>query len=195
MSDRLAELFGRYVEEAAAGGHPDVGAYLDRAGEERETLAGMLAAHEALHPRAAVPEDVVAARAASAPSLEWDTLLPVLREERGTSRGELVARLAAAIGHPGAREQVADYVHLLETGGLAARSVRPAVVDALAAVLAVPRDVLEAARRLAPRAGGAEATVTFARHSVADLPVASALFDDAHSRSEEVDDLFTGGDA
>lgn len=195
MSDRLAELFGRYVEEAARGGSPDLGAYLDEAGDERETLAGMLAAHAALHPRTAVPDEVVSARAESAPSLAWDTLLPALREERGTSRGDLVTRLAAALGHAGEREQVADYVHLLETGRLAARSVRPIVVDALASVLAVPRDVLEAARRLAPRAGAADAMVTYARLSLPDLPAATPLFDDTRARSDEVDDLFTGGDA
>jgi hypothetical protein len=194
VSDRLADLFDRYAGEVRAGAAPDVDAYLDEAGDERDVLAGMLAAHAAVNPRAELPDDVVDARAAAAPG--WDDLIPLLREERGATRGQLVARLADALGRPQSREQVAEYVHLLETGRLEPRGVRPAVVDALARVLAVPRTLLEAARAPVSLPRRDDLTVAFAREAPASAPpVPQALFDEAASRDPVIDDLFTGGDA
>ena len=62
----------------------------------------------------------------------------------------------------GSERQVGDYVHELEAGLLSPARVRPAVVSALAAVLGVPRALLESSRGLAAQPPPSAAP-TFAR--------------------------------
>ena len=89
----------------------------------------------------------MAARPGARPPQPWSQLLPELRARTGTTRGELVRRLAARSGVADREPQVAGYVHELETGQLQPEAVRPAVVAALAAVLGVPAALLRIAGR------------------------------------------------
>jgi hypothetical protein len=157
----------------------------------------MIAAYLSAHPRTAVSAEEVEARAAdplSEPPVEWAALIPALRERTGTTRTALSGRLAAELGHPGATEQVGDYVHGLETGGLEPRRVKPAVVAALSRIFAVPEALLELGRRPGPAISHPRRAMVFGR----DAPVAAAAdappSAPAPAREEEIDDLFTGGD-
>ena len=194
MSDRALELFERYLDQRASGRHPDAAALVHEAGDQAEVLAGMIAAYAATHP-ADVTEDQLD-RMAARPELElprpWPELLPALREHTHTTRAALVSRLCEALGLAGSELQVGNYVHELEAGLLSPASVRPAVVSALAAVLGVPRALLESSRGLAAPPPPSVAT-TFARSAdYADDGLLSlgALEPDPDPR---VDDLFTGG--
>jgi len=194
MSDRALELFERYLDQRASGRDPDAAALVHEAGDQAEVLAGMIAAYAATHP-ADVTEDQLD-RMAARPELElprpWPELLPALRERTHTTRAALVSRLCEALGLAGSEPQVGNYVHELEAGLLSPASVRPAVVSALAAVLGVPRALLESSRGLAAPPPPSAAT-TFARSAdYADDGLLSlgALEPDPDPR---VDDLFTGG--
>ena len=194
MSDRALELFERYLDQRASGRSPDAAALVHEAGDQADVLAGMIAAYSATHP-ANVTEDQleqIAARPELEPPRPWPELLPALRERTHTTRAVLVSRLCEALGVRGSERQVGDYVHELEAGLLSPTRVRPAVVSALAAVLGVPRALLESSRGLAAEPPPSAAP-TFARSAAyADdaLMSVGALEPDADPR---VDDLFTGG--
>ena len=199
----MSAVEGRFDAFAAAwerGENPDPAAALaDAPEDERAALGGMIAAYLSANPRTAVPEDVVAARAAdpaSEPPLAWPELLPELRLRTKTTRSALVKRLAAALGYPDATEQVEEHVHGLETGALPAARVRPKVVAALARILDVPESLLEAGRRMAPAAGAQPAAMAaFLREAQPPaMPATAEELTDAVARSPEIDDLFTGAD-
>jgi hypothetical protein len=190
--------FGEFTAAWERGERPDPAAAIAAAPEaDREPLAAMLAAYLAAHPRTDVSAEEVATRAAdprSEPPRAWPELLPALRARTGTTRGALVTQLAAALGHPEARAQVDEHVHGLETGQLAPRRVRPAVVIALARILDVPETLLERGRRIAPPPAAAAPAMAF--HRPAPLAAAEAGRTAAgdEARVAEVDDLFTGAD-
>lgn len=197
MSDRVVELFERFLEERAAGARPDAAAFVHEAGAEAEALAGMITAYLATHPENdVVAEDVLALAArpelAPAPSpAPWSELLPALRARSSTTRGQLVARLTALLGVAGAEPQVGGYVHELEVGLLSPRGVRPAVVTALAEILAVRRALLERSRLMGVSSEPI-GSAAFAR--LAAAPDASVrMFRIEPPRDPRVDDLFTGG--
>lgn len=191
MSDRATELFEAFVHAREAGGEPDPAVAIAAAGDQAEALAGMLVAYLATHPRAANEDEVLAlaARPELAPPAAWPTLLPELRERTGTTRSQLVKRLADLLGVGGAEEQVASYVHELETGLLSPRRVRPAVVAALAAALRAPHALLEASRELVPPPPTGAAA--FAREAPTASPMMTLPGTDPPS-DPRVDDLFTG---
>jgi hypothetical protein len=194
MSDRALELFEQYLDQRASGQSPDAAALVHEAGDQADVLAGMIAAYAATHP-ADVTEDQLeqmAARPELEPPRPWPELLPALRERTHITRGALVSRLCEALGVPGSERQVGDYVHELEAGLLSPARVRPAVVSALAAVLGVPRALLESSRGLAaePPPSAAPAFARSAHHVDDRLMSLGALEPDADPR---VDDLFTGG--
>ena len=193
------ERFEVFASAWARGENPDPAAAIaDAPEEERPALGGMIAAYLSANPRTDVPEEVVAARAAdpaSDPPLAWPDLLPELRHRTGITRSALVRRLAAALGFPEATDQVEEHVHGLETGGLPAGRVRPAVVAALASILAVPASLLEAGRRLSRLGVQPAAMTAFSRAERARE--AAAPVDElatAPARVPEIDDLFTGAD-
>ena len=196
----VEERFDAFAAAWERGENPDPAAALaDAPEDERAALGGMIAAYLSANPRTAVPEDVVAARAAdpaSEPPLAWPELLPELRLRTKTTRSVLVKRLAAALGYPDATEQVEEHVHGLETGALPAARVRPKVVAALARILDVPEALLEAGRRMAPAAGAQPAAMAaFLREAQPPaMPATADELTDAVARSPEIDDLFTGAD-
>ncbi len=193
----------RFTDFTAAwerGEHPDPAAAIAAAPDaDRDLLATMITVYLADRPRTEVTEAEVAARAAdprSAPPQSWDVLLPELRARSGTTRGTLVTQLAKALGHPEARAQVEEHVHGLETGQLAPRRVRPAVVAALARILNVPEALLELGRRMAPEASAADPAVAFHRRAGAvgsASPEPPAAVGEPE-RVAAIDDLFTGAD-
>jgi hypothetical protein len=195
MSDRAIELFQRYLEQCRDGAPPDPVPLIAEAGDQAEALAGMIAAYLAATPPAPVAAEQVLALAAR-PQLEpprpWPQLLPELRRRRGTTRAELVRRLAERLGVAGSEPQVAGYVHELETGLLSPRRVRPAVVAALAWALEAPQALLEGSRRLASEPPQ-PAELLFARTAKVDASMAMAMLGDEPRPDPRVDDLFTGG--
>jgi hypothetical protein len=190
--------FDDFVAAWERGDGPDPAAAIAAVGEaDREPLAAMLATYLSSNP-AAVTEEHVMARAAhpsSEPPVAWAELLPALRERTGTTRGSLVMRLAEMLGFPGARAQVEEHVHDLETGLLEPRRVRPPVVAALARILQVPEAVLEMGQRPAPSASfrAARMDLAFHREAPAAAPPPAAAASEAAPRVPEIDDLFTGG--
>ena len=196
----VEERFDAFAAAWERGENPDPAAALaDAPEDERAALGGMIAAYLSANPRTAVPEDVVAARAAdpaSEPPLAWPELLPELRLRTKTTRSALVKRLAAALGYPDATEQVEEHVHGLETGALPAARVRPKVVAALARILDVPEALLDAGRRMGPAAGAPPAATTaFLREAQPPaMPATADELTDAAARNPEIDDLFTGAD-
>lgn len=194
----VEERFEAFASAWERGEDPDPAAAIAAAPEDaRSALGGMIAAYLSANPRTDVPEDVVVARAAtpaSEPPLAWPDLLPQLRQRTGTTRSALVKRLAAALGHPEATDQVEEHVHGLETGGLPAARVRPAVVAALARILDVPQSLLEAGRRMAPPAQPAAMAAFLREAAPTEAPAASADLPEAEARNAEIDDLFTGAD-
>jgi hypothetical protein len=196
----VEQRFDSFTAAWERGENPDPAAAIAQAPEgERAALGAMIAAYLSANPRTEVPEEVVlalAASPASEPPLAWPELLPVLRERTGTTRSALVQKLAAALGHPDATEQVEEHVHGLETGGLPAARVRPKVVAALARILDVPEWLLEAGRRMAPAAGAQPAAMRAFLREAQPLEAPTPL---EHSpeelpRNPEIDDLFTGAD-
>jgi hypothetical protein len=195
----VEQRFEAFASAWERGENPDPAAVLANAPEgEREALGGMIAAYLSANPRTDVPEEVVAARAAdpaSDPPLAWPELLPELRQRARVTRSALVKRLAAALGFPEATQQVEEHVHGLETGGLPAARVRPAVVAALAAILEVPESLLEAGRRLGRPGVQPAAMAAFSRAERAREAAAPAdELEDVPARVPEIDDLFTGAD-
>jgi hypothetical protein len=194
MSDRVVDLFERFLLERDAGEDPDPAVFVAEAGDDGEALSGMIAAYLATHPGQPTADDVVAF--AARPELEvprpWSELLPDLRAREHTTRTSLVERLAAALGVKGAEPQVDGYVHELEAGLRSPLDVRPAVVSALAEILRVPRGLLEASRALAAPSPDPGSPVAFARMAaVPDNAMDMLASEPAHD--PRVDDLFTGG--
>jgi hypothetical protein len=195
----VEERFEAFASAWERGENPDPAAVLaDAPEDERAALGGMIAAYLSASPRMDVPEDVVAARAAgpaSEPPVAWPELLPALRERARITRSALVGRLAAALGFPDATDQVEEHVHGLETGGLPAARVRPAVVAALASILEVPESLLEAGRRLGRPGVEPAAMAAFSRAERARAAAAPMEeLQDTPARNPEIDDLFTGAD-
>jgi hypothetical protein len=195
----VEERFEAFASAWERGENPDpAAAVADAPEDERPALGGMIAAYLSANPRTDIPEEVVRARAAdpaSEPPVAWPELLPELRRHARITRSALVRRLAAALGYPDSTEQVEEHVHGLETGGLPAARVRPAVVAALAAILQVPESLLETGRRLAGPGAQPAAMAAFARAERA-REAATPMEEpgETAARNPEIDDLFTGAD-
>ena len=199
MSDPIEQLFQSFAEQHEAGGDVDVVDFLDQAGDQRSRLADMLEAYLVASPRSVIgaAELDAVSSGLDAAAASWSELLPMLREQRGITRGGLVQRLADALGFPDAAKQVEGYVHELESGELDPRHVRGRVVTALASILSVSAELLERGR-LRQTFGlhaDSSATLLFSRQALVISPQAEPLFDEpATGRHDEIDDLFTGGD-
>jgi hypothetical protein len=195
VSDRAQELFERFVDAHEAGKEPDPAAAISEAGPDGDALSAMLVAYLATHPHQPSADEVLAM--AARPELEaarpWPELLPALRERSRTTRGALIRQLAEKLAVRDSESQVEGYVHELETGQLSPRRVRPAVVDALAAILAVPRAVLEAGRSLPEPPALSAPGAVFARQAEASSADALSMLADQAPPDPRVADLFLGG--
>lgn len=147
MAD-IDKLYRDYIAEHRAGGEADPRAYLDQLeGADRTELEALIAGYLRRAPGRSWDPDAYAGspaeRAAQAIAAEWGEwelaseprpwteLLPALRERAKIKRGELVERLAAAIGYPSETERVAAYYHQMETGKLPSEGVSDTVLEAL----------------------------------------------------------------
>jgi hypothetical protein len=206
-------LFSDYVAEHQAGRGVDPQAYLRQAAPtERAELVALIDGYLSRAPRRTF--DPVAFRGSSAErtvdmldralageSGLWPALLPELRHRAGLKRGELVQRLAAALGVAGREAKVGEYYHRMEQGRLTATGVSDRVLTALGELLGESAGALRTAgAALAPSAGPGD-TPAFARAALADPVAASAAASDASAAAPDaadterdaIDELFTGG--
>jgi hypothetical protein len=187
---RVELLFDEFATRYRRGERPDVLEYLERAGEEREALAGLVDRFlEAVPARAPSEEEVVRMQAL----VQRDPPLLVLRLRRRLTREAVVSSLVKALGlDPAKSEKVGGYYHRLEVGILDPEGVDRSVWDVLADLFAAN------ARALAPSAPEppAASAVAFMREPSAvleesvEIPAAAAP---AAEEPDEVDRLFTAG--
>jgi len=181
-------LFEEYVGRYAAGERPDLRAYLDRAGDDRDELArlasGFLQWADAPEP----DEDAVAIMQAW---IDGEAPLVALRVRRGIRREQVVAWVMERFGLAAdAREKVALRYHELETGQLDARRADPALLESLAELLrARVADVIG----WRPRPIAAEAAYFRADTELAQfMPAPSEAAAVEPAQPDEVDRLFLG---
>jgi transcriptional regulator with XRE-family HTH domain len=209
-SDR-DRVLSEFIDAWNAGRRPDVDDYVARvAPEERGELADRLIAFLSFAPTPpysdaaleAIRAEPVVAGALAAPG-ERGGLLPALltrlRQRSSMSTPQLAGALVRALDLAGSRrEKTAAYLERLERGELEPTRVSRRVFEALARVLGVPRDELEAAGDLGgwgPRPATMfraddDAARAVSRHL--DI-LAEALEAPGGEGRDEVDDLFLGG--
>jgi transcriptional regulator with XRE-family HTH domain len=209
-SDR-DRVLSEFIDAWNAGRRPDVDDYVARvAPQERGELADQLIAFLSFAPTPAYSDaalkairaEPVVAGALAAPG-ERGGLLPALlrrlRQRSSLSTPQLAGALVRALDLTGDRQgKTASYLERLERGELEPTRVSRRVFEALARVLGVPRDELEAAGDLGgwgPRpATMFRADDDAARAVSRHLDVlAEALEAPGGEGRDEVDDLFLGG--
>ena len=198
-----------FIDAWNAGRRPDVDEHLARVEpDRRDELASDIAAFVAFAPTpdyddAAIAairaEPAVASAAAAAQSRGglWPALLPRLRERAALSTAQLAAALVGALGLPADRAPKArGYLERLEAGDLEPRGLSGRLLDALARLLGVPRDDLEAAGAFgapspAPALFRAEGPAAEALRDDLDV-IADALAAPGAGEWDEIDDLYRG---
>jgi hypothetical protein len=150
-------LLSEFIDAWNAGRRPQVQDYLDHAPEEeREELAGLIAAFVDQAPTPAYSPETIAeirkepvvvelSALIESRSGAWPSVLPRLRRQAKLKREEVVAALAELLGVAGKEPKVAVYYHQMETGRLDPGGVSRLVLKALGKVLRVaPREIQEA---------------------------------------------------
>lgn len=184
MPERLFELFDEYAAAYARGERPNAEDFLDRAGEEREQLAAMLA--EYLH-RAPAPTPTQDERRGLEVLVAEEPALLVLRRGRKLRRDQVVELLRERLGLPlELKEKLGLRYHELETGQLEPAHVDRRVWEALAEALQAKTEELMA---WATPGGTASPEVAFFRATAARASVGSSALS-ATSEPDEVDRLF-----
>src|SRR4051812_34815041 len=143
MSD-VEQVLREYIREHRAGGDADPREYLTRLdeGADRLELEALIDAYLERAPRASVSSPIVPSPAVEqvvnriefaldAPPETWRSLLPSLRMQARLKRGELVTRLAEALGLPGREDKVARYYNAMEHEQLDPSGISPRVFEAL----------------------------------------------------------------
>ena len=189
-AEAVLDLFDEFARSFARGERPSVLAYVERAGEQGDELAGMLnrflASAPAPEPPAERVEMMRAWIAGQPPILE-------LRKQRGLTRDVVVDRLLALLGlRDERRTKVRGYYHELETGLLEPRGVDRRVWEALAQVLGASVTDLAGWR---PRRIEAEPAFRMRVESALDAGMRPALAQSAPAppaEEDEVDRLFKG---
>ena len=207
--DRLLE---QYIDRQRAGGSPDPTDLVEQLeGLARSELEELLDARLRRQPRrewnaAAYREsrapDIVEglSRSLAGAAGYWPAVLPRFRERARIRRGELVDRLAAALGASDRREKVAGYYHGMEQGLLPAAGVSDRVLSALGEIVGTSSKTLRrAGEAIAPPATGPAEQAVFARTGMpspgyeevegAAGPPSRA---EAAEEWDEVDELFRG---
>jgi hypothetical protein len=197
MTTSVDELFEEFVERWALGEDVDVGALIDRAGPERDELAGLVDAFLQRAPRRAPSEESKLAVAALTTRAE-----PPLLTARVAARlkvRDVVRAIVDACGLPSEAERpVHDYYQRLELGLLDPRGV----VDNVWAAL--ERAVTPSARKLAvlgypfrPSAPAVELAFQRLADSAASgaPPVAASAPEKPSEIEREVARLFTGAES
>jgi hypothetical protein len=187
-------LFDEFATSYRRGEHPDVRAYLERAGAERDDLSRLLDAFlQAVPAREPTEEEVVLLQA----RLEQQPPLLLLRLRRALTRDAIVDAIVATLGlDPAKREKVEGYYHRLETGLLEPSGVNRQVWDALGEFLHANAQAL-AGLRPPPRAAPATAYLREADYLSAydgiDRLSMPAEPSPEEPEPDEIDRLFTAG--
>ena len=194
MADSTFMLFDEFAAQFARGESPDVRAYLERAGEERDDLAELIDAFLARAQPLEPDEEAVAVMRAFVsdrpPLLE-------LRTRRGIRVDEIVRTLVKRLGiDPRKNAKVKDYYQRLEGGLLEPRGVDRSVWDALAAPLG---DAVRELGAWRPRMASKAQRAAFARDALFGRAREAGVFEGvahldaaAPVEEDEVDLLFTG---
>ena len=126
MADLVMTLFEEYAASFARGEEPDLRAYLDRAGNERDELATLVDAWLTISPAPEPDEESVALMQAW---IAGEPPLVALRTRRGLRRADIVDALIERFALDRAkRTKVERYYHEVETGQL---RPSPPIRDAL----------------------------------------------------------------
>lgn len=199
----IEQLFDEFAIAYRRGKQPDVGSFLERAGDERDDLADMLDAFiRAVPAREPSEEEIVLMQA----RLEREPALLVLRRRRSMKRDVVVSALMSALGlDPKKREKVAAYYHDLEVGKLDPEPVSVRVWDVLADLLRANAHALAAVVVPKPPAPVMHRRADFSielseRIAAVSMQAVEAPDElDADKRAyeppprDEIDMLFTGG--
>jgi hypothetical protein len=156
LMTELDRLLSEFIDAWNAGEAPAVEDYLDRAGDDADELATMIAGFLDVAPPPPYSDKKLtelrrdplvraSVEALSGESGLLPSLLPRLRDRARLRRDEVVARLARALGMAGEEERTARYLHGLEAGTLPSAGVSRRVLDALAGILGASGDELERA--------------------------------------------------
>lgn len=189
-------LFEEFVARYHAGEAPDAYEYIERAGDEADALAAMIAAVLEVAP---VPPSTEAARsrALRVPAIaelshaDFPTVLAVLRKRTGETRASFSERLAETLGIAHKAAKVKRYYADLENGLLPPSGLQMRVVEALADLLGTPASLLDAARATWRTRPATAADAAFLRaEAVPDKPFRKP---ETQAELDEVDELFLGG--
>jgi hypothetical protein len=132
MSD-VMELFDDFCRRYRRGERPDVGDYLERAGDEQEELSRLIDRFLASSPPPPPEPETVAAMSAW---LAGEPPLVELRARRGLARDAVVDELLRSLElDPEKRGKVKRYLHRLETGSLDPTGVSRRVWEVLERLL------------------------------------------------------------
>jgi hypothetical protein len=210
MAD-VQRLFAEFIEAHLGGRDPEPWEYISRLeGSEREQLEELIDAYYMDAPPR--PWDAEAFRGSEAERLVdaidrsfrgraglWPAVLPRLRDRARLKRGELVSKLAEALGVSDREDKVGSYYHEMEQGLLPAEGVADRVLEGLGRLLGTTAEALRrAGRPLAEGVSTAEGEAVFTRTARADAEFAARLEapglpDAADAEWDEVDELFRGG--
>jgi len=188
-------LFEEFAASWARGEHPDVRDYLERAGDERDTLAPLLDGFIAAAPVQAPSAETLATFAQLVPTDETTPPMLAARVRLGVRRNQVVAMLVDRLGiAPEKEKKVAHYYHELETGVLDPRGVEPIVWHHLSKVFGTGIRSL----MLRPNEPPPAMVAAYYRHSddvALAAPAAPAPSREvAEPERDEIDRLFTGSD-
>lgn len=136
MNASVERLFDEFAASWARGEHPDVRDYLERAGDGRDELAGLLDGFLAASSVQPPSEETLATFAELVPGDHETPPMLAVRVRMGLRRADVVRQLCAGLGlGSSTEEKVARYYHELETGLLDPRGVSSRVWHQLATVL------------------------------------------------------------
>jgi hypothetical protein len=174
MADSTFMLFDEFAARFARGESPDVRAYLERAGDDRDELAELIDAFLARAQPLEPDEEAVAVMRAFVgdrpPLLE-------LRTRRGIRVDEIVRTLVKRLGiDPRKDAKVKDYYQRLEGGLLEPRGVDRSVWEALAAPLG---DAVRELGAWRPRMVSKPQRAAFAREALLGRALGATVSEDA----------------
>ncbi len=184
---RVESLFDEFATAYLRGDAPDVRAYLERAGGERDDLGRMLDRFLAAVPaREPTEEEVVAVTA----RIDQQPPIFALRLRRALSRERVVEVLVAKLGlDPRKTDKVAGYYHELEVGTLDPEPVDRQVWDVLAELLTANVRALAGLPRELP---AAPAVAAYYREPTMALEERVAAARPESPEPDEIDRLFRG---
>jgi hypothetical protein len=209
----IERLFAEYVAEHRAGGEADPLPYVEQAeGAERAELAALIDAYLAQAPARRWDPDAFAGSAAErlsdgvVRSLEgaagtWPVVLPRLRHRAQVTRGELVRRLATALGVADREQRVGRYYHEMERGLLPSSGVSGKVLEALGQIVGASGEFLRRAGEPLGPGGEPAPGAVYTRPAKPDprylktreAEASGPAAEPSPESRDEVDELFTGG--